>query len=327
MSHMVRQMAYVGEVPWHGLGSALTPDASMETWATEAGLDYKVCRSRVRFGDGEHAKVWDERHVLFRSDTKEPLSIVSNRYQIVQPAEVLEFFRDLSAKNGFQLETAGTLYDGARYWALAKVPLDFSLPGNDKVGAYVLLATSCDGSIATTGMLTSVRVVCNNTLQGAMARDGKRAIKVRHSTEFQATRMQVDLGLVQGQWGEFERQARAMAGAKLGRREAAKLLIEAIGDPKKPAGDQPRNVGTIFDLFERRAIGREMESAAGTAWGLVNAASQFYDHEAGRSVNTRLASSWFGVAGEAKQAVYDTVLAHVSAGSSTLLDAAIAATA
>jgi len=34
-------MAYVGDTPWHGLGQVLTADASLDTWATESGLDFK----------------------------------------------------------------------------------------------------------------------------------------------------------------------------------------------------------------------------------------------------------------------------------------------
>jgi hypothetical protein len=37
------------------------------------------------------------------------------------------------------------------------------LKGGDRVKAYLLLATSCDGTLCTTAQFTSVRVVCNNT--------------------------------------------------------------------------------------------------------------------------------------------------------------------
>ena len=37
----------------------------------------------------------------------------------------------------------------------------------DEIGAYVLLATSCDKTLATTIAFTSIRVVCQNTLSFA----------------------------------------------------------------------------------------------------------------------------------------------------------------
>jgi hypothetical protein len=39
---------------------------------------------------------------------------VSNRYQVVQPREILEFYRDLTEISGFELETAGVLKEGRR---------------------------------------------------------------------------------------------------------------------------------------------------------------------------------------------------------------------
>ena len=37
----------------------------------------------------------------------------------MQPKEILEFFRDLIATHGMTIETAGSLKDGKRIWALA----------------------------------------------------------------------------------------------------------------------------------------------------------------------------------------------------------------
>lgn len=301
----VRDMAYVGATPWHGLGAKLTEGADLETWAREAGLQYDVRRSRVRFGEGDTQKVWDDKHVLFRSDTKEPLAVVSNRYEIVQPSEVLGFFRNLTEEMGFTLETAGTLYQGARYWALAKTPLGFTLPGGDVVKQYILLGTSVDGSMATTGADTSVRVVCNNTLRAALSDSRKSAIKVRHSSKFDATKMQVDMGLLEDRWGAFEQTAKKLAVRRITRQQAVAVLIDAIGDSERPIEDQPnaRPMAEMIRLFDGSGIGSSMESANGTLWGLVNAATEWSDHKAGRLQDSRLHSAWFGQNADRKGAV------------------------
>lgn len=98
--HLVQTMAYVNEIPWHGLGNQLAPGQSLEVWAQQAGMNWKIEESEVRFVAGGtglgsiHA--FPEQKVLYRSDTKAPLSVVSSRYQVVQPAEILEFYRDLT---------------------------------------------------------------------------------------------------------------------------------------------------------------------------------------------------------------------------------------
>ena len=303
-------MAYVGKTPWHGLGQELTEGATMETWATESGMDFKVCRSRVRFGEGDNAKIWDDRHVIFRGDNKAPLAVVSKDYQIVQPAQVLSFFNRLCDKHGFKMETAGTLFNGARYWALARLPMDFNL-GADKVNAYALLATSCDGSMSTVGKITSVRVVCNNTLGLSMSKAGAATVRVRHSSKFDETAVAVDLGLLSGEWEQFTVRAQRLAARKLSQFEAVNVLIDAMGDANKPVDEQPnaRAMAEILKLFNGAGVGSNLPSADGTAWGLINAATEFYDHHAGRSDNARLASSWFGPNGDKKTAVYDKAMA------------------
>jgi hypothetical protein len=58
---------------------------------------------------------FSEQKVLYRSDTKAPLSVVSNRYQIVQPREGMEFYRDLTEMSGYELETAVVLKGGQSF--------------------------------------------------------------------------------------------------------------------------------------------------------------------------------------------------------------------
>ena len=173
MAHLLEKMAYVGRTPWHGLGNRLARQQPIEVWTEQAGLDWHIRESQVRFVHNERDRLgeilsFDGQKVLYRSDTRAPLSVVSKRYQVVQPREILEFYRDLTEVSGFELETAGVLKGGRKIWALARTGQSGVLKGNDQTNAYVLLATACDGTMATTAQFTSVRVVCNNTLAVAL---------------------------------------------------------------------------------------------------------------------------------------------------------------
>jgi len=99
--------------------------------------------------------------VLCRSDTNAPLSVLSSRYHTVQPREVLELYRDLTAVSGYELEMAGELKGGRKFWMLARTGQGISIKGNDQINGY--LATFSDGTLATTATPTTLRVVCNNT--------------------------------------------------------------------------------------------------------------------------------------------------------------------
>jgi len=118
-------MAYVGETPWHGLGNELTPQQPIEIWAEQSGMSFQILETPVRFmaesaGPLGSIKTFADQKVLYRSDTQDALSVVSNRYQVVQPSEVLEFYRDLTQIAGYELETAGVLKGGKKFWALAR---------------------------------------------------------------------------------------------------------------------------------------------------------------------------------------------------------------
>lgn len=125
MSHMIDQttgsnaIAYVGETPWHGLGQALTAGADLETWRREAHLDWTVASSPVLYKNGE-LREWNQRKVLYRSDTGAPLSVMSAGFNVVQPADVLNLYSEIAKAGGFTLETAGALDGGRRIWALAE---------------------------------------------------------------------------------------------------------------------------------------------------------------------------------------------------------------
>lgn len=141
MAHLVETMAYAGETPWHGLGNQLTQKQPIEVWQREAGMDWEIQESPVHFksetvGHLGAIHSFPEQKVLFRSDTKAPLSVVSQRYHTVQPREVLEFYRDLTEVSGYELETAGVLKGGRKFWALARTGQGATLKGNDQVNGY-----------------------------------------------------------------------------------------------------------------------------------------------------------------------------------------------
>ena len=76
---------------------------------------------------------YEEQRVRYRSDTHAPLSVVSQRYQEVQPMEILNFYKYLTEQSGFKLETAGVLKGGRKFWALARTDQSTALKGKMSV--------------------------------------------------------------------------------------------------------------------------------------------------------------------------------------------------
>lgn len=305
MSHLVETMAYVGATPWHGLGNQLTEQQPIDVWLHEAGMNWTIEQSDVLFNvsqDGMHIRMHRDAKVLYRSDTLAPLSVVSPRYKVVQPHEVLHFYNDLVHAGGFELETAGVLKGGKKLWALAKTGQETLVRSGDRVKAYLLLATSCDGTLCTTAQFTSVRVVCNNTLQIAVG-DNLGAVKVPHSTVFDPLAVKDALGLGLSDWDVFMRNIKALSQRPISPEEARQYFADVLDEPIPVEDATPsKAMQQLHALYSGAGMGSMLTGTRGTAWGLVNAVTEYVDHHRrARSSDYRLDSAWFGQGATLKQ--------------------------
>jgi len=318
MAHLVNTLAYVGETPWHELGNALPAKQPIEVWAQKAGMDWEIRDTPVRYMTEQAGALgsimsFEDQKVLYRSDTKAALSVVSSRYQVVQPKAVLEFYRDLTEVSGFELETAGVLKDGKKFWALAKTGKETAIKGNDIVKGYILLATSCDGTLATTATPTTIRVVCNNTLQIAL-NGASCAIKVPHSTSFDPQVVKRQLGIAVSQWDSFMYRMKTLSERTVKSHESMNYFLKVLCqtdsqvDPALGLVNE-RALKKVQSMYEGQGQGSELASASGTAWGLLNSVTEYVDHERrARSKEFRLDSAWFGQGAALKQRALDYAL-------------------
>ena len=339
MSNNRANIAYAGKVPWHGLGSKLEPDAGLDAWRTAAGLDWEILTAPI-YGRPEVGEEIDcdplKKMVLYRSDTNAPLSVMSStQYKIVQPETILKFISDSASAMNWQMETAGSIQGGRKIWALANIGEEAELLDGDTVKGYLLAATSCDGHMATQFMFTSIRVVCNNTLGFAVndadrafgrnssgKQDGQRRLAIYHSTEVDIEKVKASLGIATQSWGLFIEKAKRLATMKLSKAKARNVLREvferddddgtriiegkAVRITDAQFVDQNRSCKRIMELYEGAGIGTDLKSAKGTAWGLVNATTEYLDFENGRTADTRLRNAWFGRGDAKKRAMFDS---------------------
>ena len=317
-------MAYVGKVPWHGLGQQIDANSTIEEWKIAAGLDWHIQKRPIFYGV-ENADGSREPHVIpdrfahVRSDTQAHLGIGSSRFQLMQPGDTLEFYRDLVDGSRFTIETAGALNGGAKLWALARCNLDLTIGGRDVVKPYLLLATANDGTMSTVADFTSVRVVCNNTLSMAVGHNGNRAsIKVPHSRQFDADSVKAELGLIDGRLETFAADADALAAQKISDEQAINYFISLYAktdDQNNVTNERTLKAvtGKLMHAY-RNGPGAELETARGTAWGAVNAVTNFTDFAMqARSQENRFSSSQFGIGAQLKARAFDAALELVAA--------------
>ncbi|MDE4040224.1 DUF932 domain-containing protein [Acinetobacter pittii] len=345
MAHQIETMAFVGQTPWHGLGNHLSPNQPIDVWAQQAGMDWRIESSNVSYmAKNERGQSilmpYEDQRVLYRSDTHEPLSVVSQRYQEVQPMEILEFYRVLTEQSGFELETAGVLKGGRKFWALARTGQSAALKGKDVSNGYILLATACDGTLATTAQFTSVRVVCNNTLSIAIRgqTSGEGVVKVPHSTKFDAEKIKQQLGISIKTWDEHMYEMKQLTQRRVTQQEAAAYFDAVFNNTRMNATDQEESIiqyylkaasmdkksnsksepngramSKAMEMFNGQGRGADLSSAKDTAYGLLCSITEFVDHERrAMSRDHRLNSAWFGMGATIKQRGLEQALRMVS---------------
>lgn len=300
----VETMAYNEvETPWHGLGNKVDDDVSVDEMIVQAGIDWEVGLSSVKFHhtdeEGARRQATDPKHnVLFRGDTLGVLDVVGPRYTPFQNREVLEFFREYVEAGEMRLETAGSLNGGRYIWALAKMDENFSvLVPDDKVEGYVLLMNPHVYGKSAVVKFTGIRVVCQNTLTAAIK--GKDHLKLWHTRAFTADvqdEAKRRLGIARSQLKAYEADSQLLASIEVSDEIALREIATLMGgDPDRPDPEhQNRRTNRVFDLFNGQGMGSSLESARGTAWGVFNAVTQYIDHEYGRSRENRLSYSWLG---------------------------------
>ena len=178
MAHEFESGMFVKEEAWHKLGVVVEEAPSVEEAYELSGLNWNVelKPSFINIGDkavatGDFAVVRDKDNSIFGT--------VGDRYTPYQNREAFEWCRPLVESDFWHMESAGSLKGGRVCWSLLKQG-ETEVVSGDNLKQYLLLTWSHDGSKSVMVTPTTIRVVCNNTLQ--MALDNSNEIsKVRHT--------------------------------------------------------------------------------------------------------------------------------------------------
>lgn len=312
MAHLVDTMAYTGAVPWHGLGNSVDPTTDIDGWIQQSGLTWRVNESPIFYvANGQPVKA-DGHKGLVRSDTNDFFGTVTDRYKIVQPRDVLEFFRDLSDAGDLRIETAGSLKGGRVVWALAKGHRPIEV-GSDRTHPYALLSTGFNGQ-ATHAHFTSVRVVCNNTLSLSRG-DRASGVSIPHSTTFDPENVKEQLGLIDDLSTEFEAHLNKLADTVLDEPKVVELVTEWFGQHDGNGKLTAQSKNTCKEVYRsiKRSPGADLDTCQvyghPTAYGVLQGVTNFVDFNArARSQDNRLHSSWFGKGREIKSLAFDSLM-------------------
>jgi phage/plasmid-like protein (TIGR03299 family) len=295
MAHQIFENTafYSNMVPaWHKLGFVNRTGIPMTIGdvlaATDTDFEYDLLDYTATALDGEGVATYDipdKRLVIRRHPVTGRTSYVGtvgDRYQVHTVRE-LDALNQALLDQGITIETYGLLGErGQRAFLTYKLPATVTVGGNDVSNMYLFTSTSFDGSTATQLRTTAIRVVCANTYAFADATATNRA-SVRHSSvlkgQVQAVRDQLEVAFEQA--GELQALADRLVATPMRPMDVDDFLAELFPVPQ----DAKTTRGETIALNKRSAVADLLDAPTnapwkGTAWGALNAVTEWADHHA-----------------------------------------------
>lgn len=313
----------VKERPWHGLGQIVQEKMTASECIQLAGLDYQVIKAPMyvdtKHGQGllriedlgdestvssakikERFKISGKAFSTIRTDNAQVLGVVGSDYTVIDNNQAFEFFDTIVGTQAAIYETAGALGRGEVIFITAKIPniINIGSEGRDNVERYIVLSNSHDGSKSLEAFITTIRVVCNNTLAAARNSAACR-FKIRHTknAKDRIHAAQDILSLEQGIIEAFAVNANTMAMTSITDGTAMGLIAEGFltsGEKQEinafnMASDEPvhlerfvstRKLNLVNDVFNhyKNGPGSELITAKDKVWGVYNAVSSYYQN-------------------------------------------------
>ena len=296
MSANVETMFFVSNeenarfVPWHGLGTPVVEAPNSAEAIKLAGIDWTVDSKPIFDYLGNEIPGYKSD---MRSSDNTILGVVSDRYKIVQNSEAFEF-TDALIGEGVVYETAGSLRNGKQTWLLARMPQQSIL--GDAVDPYICFSNTFDGSGSIKVCMTPIRVVCNNTLNMAL-NSATRSWATKHMGDMSSKLEEArnTLGLATAYMNKLAEEAEKLSEVKVEDSKVEYIVTSLFPiDFEKDSNRKINNMQSMRDAFMRCYGAEDIKQFNGTAWGVINAASDFVGHTSPARESSKFDKSRWG---------------------------------
>ncbi len=299
---------YTLKPAWHKLGTVLETAPNIEEACALAYPHTIVKLPCAGIVDAEkNLTINAPEHCVITRDDGKVLAVMGNDYTFPQPREAFSFFQPFMDKGLVELESGGSLRDGKRMWALAKVKgANAEVVKGDEIKAYYLVYTSFDGSLSHGIMPTNTRVVCANTLRAAIESDShsKTAFKLKHTKNL-LTRIDDAQRLIAQSLNQFQKDIECYQ--SLAKKPCSDVQLETYlrdvletPEAKETSTRAENKLQYVLD-FTKAQPRKELLPIEGTYWNAYNGVTNYLSHEYGRNDENRTDSLWFGTSANVSQ--------------------------
>lgn len=211
----------------------------------------------------------------------------SKDFTPVQNRDAFTVIGDLAQLADIDLVNVGSWGNGAGVFAQINLG-DMMVNGQDKVGKYLSIVNSHDGSRGFGALITPYRYFCENQISASIndARRNHTIISLRHSAEIHDRMKELSIAL-QNANGAFDRAFVAyqkLAEKKIGMGDVRQVLAKFFPLPQNVGERGVKNwaekIQSVVERFKDADGGRAEQM---TAWNLYNAVQGTVQHTARRT--------------------------------------------
>ena len=272
------------EGAWHKLGQRCDTAVTWEQAMELAGLNWSVIKTQNYARNPQGKVVPVSSYSVFRdTDGAELACNVGEGFTLKQNRECFQFVDDLlQANGGAHYDSAGALGNGATIWCAVRVPLaDIVVNGEDKSESYLVFTTAHDGSMAHTAALSSVRVVCRNTLRQALSTN-TGILRIKHTknanARFEHAKRTMDGVVMDAK--QLEAKLQILATRRITRESMPAVMDRLFPKPADEKRNTTRRENILADVLRLYDSNdnNAFPAIRGTAYNLLNAVTEYTDH-------------------------------------------------
>lgn len=295
------KQAFVRIPGWHEMGTTIKDhEPTTEEFYKMAGLDWTVGKKPAGFFDdnGFFHEIEDT-YGLVRNEDNQFFGFCKKKYNIFQNAEAFEWCEPLIDSGLFKWETAGSFRNGQTCWCLLNSG-EYNIVATDKIRNYLLVAWAHDGKRGIVIQPTSIRVICQNTLNAALTNKEERDNRI-HIPHFVTMRPRLEevRMMYEGACAAFELQKakyEKMINTVLSESQKNAFIdsvcnivyddMSLINGTKALSEKARKHVDSVRDTFKSnlremidyRASGQTEYGIKNTLYGAFNASSEYIEH-------------------------------------------------
>lgn len=265
---------------WSKIGKSVENCRDMEQVLRESGLDYEVAKYPVTTkigGQFSKEQVIPHRFVTARTDGSKIYDVISDKFEIVQNRDAFDFVNYMGDEVEF--EKAGETESGMVY-IIAKLP-EVNILG-DKFTPHVIFRNGFNGKVKITAAICPLRIICQNQFNFAF-KNTANAITIRHTANAEKKLQEAKevLKLSADYMQELNLMAEHFANMKISGDRLDRVMdyLFPMENAEQMNSFKRNRLEVARDDFKRAHEAEDNHNFRGTAWGLINAYTDYMTHK------------------------------------------------